>query len=180
MSANPRRLTLYKKVLQLRKAGKSYNQISKKFNIAKSTLSDWLSDKKWSETIKLQLANKTRIKNSNYLIKINALRHFNALRRHEEYRKKARLEYVKLKQNKLFLTGLSIYWGEGEKTDSGRVSLVNSDERMLKVIINFYRKALKIPEEKLRAALFIYNDIDEKKALKYWSKSLKISKNNFV
>lgn len=180
MAISPQRKTLYKKALQLRRGGKSYNQISKKLNIAKSTLSDWLFDKKWSRTIKLHLADKTRIKNSIHLIKINALRHTDALKRHEGYRVKARLEYKKLKQNKLFLAGLSIYWGEGDKTDIGRVSLVNSDVRMLKVAINFYRKVLKVPEEKLRAALFIYDDIKEKTAINYWSRELEINKKNFI
>ncbi len=180
MSVNPKRLSLYQKVLRLRKKGMSYNRIGKKCNRSKSTLCDWLSNKKWSEIIKLQLIDQSRIKNSNYLRKINALKHANALRRYEKYRKEARLEYDILKKDKLFLTGLSIYWGEGEKTDSGRVSLVNSDERMLKVIIKFYRKTLKIPEVKLRAALFIYGDINEKNALRFWSKNLKISENNFI
>lgn len=180
MDVTPRQETLYKQVLKLRRAGRSYNQINKGLNIAKSTISNWLTNKKWSETIKIQLANKSKIKNSNYLIKINSLKHVDALKRHDKFRAEARLEYSKLKKNKLFLTGLAIYWGEGEKTDNGRVSLVNSDANMLKVIINFYRKTLKIPEEKLRAALFIYKDINEKNALKFWSKILKINKKNFI
>lgn len=180
MAVIPRNDILYKKALKLRKSGKSYNQISKKLRIPKSTISNWLSDKKWSETIKIQLADKNKLKNSNFLVKLNALKHLSTLKRHDEYKKKARLEYDKLKHNKLFLAGLSIYWGEGEKTNSGRVSLVNSDDRMLKVVINFYRKTLKIPEDKLRAALFIYKDIDENKAIKYWSKILNVNKKNFV
>ena len=180
MFVTPRRRTTYKKVIKLRKSGKSFNQISEILKIPKSTISNWLSDKKWSETIKIQLTDKSRIKNSNYLIKINALKHIEALKRHNDYRKAARVEYFRLKQNKLFLTGISIYWGEGEKTNSGRVSLVNSDERMLKVMINFYRKILKVPEEKLRGALFIYDDIKEKTALDYWSRALRINKKNFV
>lgn len=180
MFVTPRQEDVYKKVLKLRKSGKSYSQISKNLNIPKSTISNWLFGKKWSETIKMQLVEKSRLKNSNYLIKFNALKHISTLKRHNKYKNQARKEYSKLKQNKLFLIGLSVYWGEGEKTDSGRVSLVNSDERMLKVIINFYRKILKVPEEKLRAALFIYKDINEYKAKKYWSKILNLSKENFV
>ena len=180
MNVSSKRKVLYRKVLQLRRSGRSYNQISKKLKIAKSTLSDWLMDKRWSRRIKLKLTDKTRIRNSDHLIKINKLKHIYALRRHEEYRLKARLAYSKLKQNKLFLAGLAIYWGEGDKTDIGRVSLVNSDSRMLQVIISFYRKVLKVREEKLRAALFIYDDIKEKKAINYWSKTLRISKKNFI
>lgn len=164
----------------LRKSGESYNKISLKLGVAKSTISGWLSNKNWSMIIKNQLSTKTRIKNSNYLIKLNTLKHIESLKRHEEYRRQARVEFNKLKNNRLFLSGLAIYWGEGEKTDSGRVSLVNSDDRMLKVIINFYRKILKIPEDKLRAALFIYTDINEKKALDYWSRILEISKKSFI
>lgn len=180
MVINTRNKSIYEKTLKLRRIGHSYNEISNKLNIAKSTVSNWLSDKNWSNLIKSKLIKNNRQKNINNLIIINKLKHFKTIKRHEEYRNKARFEYDKLKYNRLFLTGLAIYWGEGEKADSGRVSLVNSDARMLKVVINFYRKILKIPEEKLRAALFIYNDINENKAMDYWSKTLNIGKNNFI
>jgi len=180
MKTIPRDESIFKQVIKLRKLGKSYNQVSKTLGVAKSTISTWLTHEKWSETIKIQLINNSKIKSSNYLRKINTLKHIDALKRHDRFRLEARLEYSKLRKNKLFLTGLAIYWGEGEKTDSGRVSLVNSDANMLRVIVNFYRKILKVPEEKLRAALFIYQDIDEKKALTYWSRLLRINKKNFI
>ncbi|MBI5358579.1 hypothetical protein HZB69_03070 [Candidatus Amesbacteria bacterium] len=37
-----------------------------------------------------------------------------------------------------------------------------------------------IPEEKLRAAIFIYSDIDANKALEYWSDQIKLSKKQFI
>ncbi|MFZ6035189.1 MAG: hypothetical protein ACOYUB_03525 [Patescibacteria group bacterium] len=180
MVNGPINIENYNKVLKLRKFGDSFNLISKKLRIPKSTISYWLSGNKLSESIKLQLIQKNKIRSSNYLTKVNAFKHSIALKRHESYRKEAQLEFIKLRKNKLFLTGLAIYWGEGEKTESGRVSVVNSDTEMLKVMINFYRKILKIQEEKLRAALFIYKDIKEKDAIAFWAKALKISTNSFI
>lgn len=180
MSINTKNKSLYKKVIKLRKLGKSYKEISLELKVAKSTISDWLSKKNWSITLKNKLALRASIKNRKNLLKMNEINHLNALKRYDQYKSEARLEFNKLKNNKLFLTGLAIYWGEGEKTNNGRVSVVNSDNKMLEVIISFYRNVLKIPEEKLRAAMFIYKDINEERALNYWSKVLQINKKSFI
>lgn len=102
------------------------------------------------------------------------------IERHNLYKDEALKEFEKLKNNPLFLTGLAIYWGEGEKANKGRVSVVNSDSTLIKTVAVFFRKCLMIPEEKLRAALFIYEDHDEVKLKDFWSKELGISKTQFI
>ena len=161
---------LYKRAEALRRNGKSYFEISKTLHLAESTISNWFSGKKWSESIKIQLFERHKEESRNQFIRLNALKRIGTLKRHESYRKEARLEYGKMKNSRLFVTGLSIYWGEGEKRGKGRVSLINTDSDMLQVAVNFYRKILKVPEPKLRAALFLYQDNNERKALDYWSK----------
>ncbi|MGA3292055.1 MAG: hypothetical protein ABSC49_02835 [Candidatus Microgenomates bacterium] len=112
--------------------------------------------------------------------KINRIKHLQTLIKYENYRYSAKDEYLKLKEDRLFVLGLAIYWGEGNKTECGRIAFVNSDVRMLKVMIRFYREVLNIPEDKLRAEIFIYNDINEKKALDFWAKSLNLDKRQFI
>lgn len=100
--------------------------------------------------------------------------------RYEEYRKEAQVEYATLKQDHLFIIGVAIYWGEGEKTDNGRVSVINTNTHMLQIMVRFYRRVLKVPPQKLRAALYVYADIDKNKTLQYWSEKLNIPSSQFI
>ncbi|EKD87203.1 MAG: hypothetical protein ACD_37C00012G0003 [uncultured bacterium] len=100
--------------------------------------------------------------------------------RHEMYKKKAKEEYLILRNDPLFVSGLSLYWGEGDKSGRKRVALINTDPLLLKVTVLFYKKILKIPSDKIKAALFIYSDINEESALTYWSNTLEIPLSNFI
>ncbi len=171
---------LYNKVLQYRKAGKSYGQISKELKVPKSTLNNWLSGKEWSDKITLKLVEQNRKSSYEALIKFSHLRHLATLEKYKKYRIQALKEYNRLKSKKLFLVGIAVYWAEGEKLEKGRVALINSDVNMIKLVADFYRYILKIPEEKLRAALFIYEDINEQEAIEYWSSNINLNKKQFI
>jgi len=175
-----RNKTLYYKVLKLRKSGKSYNKISKTVGVSKSTLSNWLSGKKWSDSITIHLAKENRKSSYDALIKYIKLRHKETLKRHEIYRIEAVKDFNELKSKNLFLIGLALYWGEGDKTNQSKVAVINSDVNLLKIIVSFYRRILKIPETKLRAGLFIHEDIDEEEAIKYWSSNLGLNNDQFI
>ena len=60
------------------------------------------------------------------------------------------------------------------------VAVANTDPNLLNVVAKFYRKYLSLDESKLRIALFIYKDIDEKFAIKFWSKLLHVPKTQFI
>jgi lambda repressor-like predicted transcriptional regulator len=175
-----RKRELFRIAEKLRRKGWSYSEINKQVGISKSTLSSWFSDKKWSQLIRDQLVHMHKEKNVNRLVQINKSRTLQTLQRHDQYRKEAKLEFETLKNNPLFLVGLSIYWGEGEKIGKGRVSVINTDVNMLQVVANFYRHILRIPNHKLRAALFIYKDINQSTALKFWSEKLGLPKSQFI
>ncbi len=176
-----RDVRLFKIAEKLRRQGKSYSEIGKELGVARSTLSSWFSKKNWSKSVKTLLINKYKQRNAGNLIRMNKLRSLQKLERYEEYRKEAREEYEEIRQNPLFIAGVSLYWGEGEKIEkNGRVAVINTDADMLQVMVHFYRQVLKIPNDKLRAALFIYSDIDQDQAMKYWSRKIRIPKNQFI
>lgn len=172
--------TLIRKAESLRRSGKSYSEISKKLGIPKSTLSSWFADKKWSQKIKLRLLKKQRSGGKDNLASANKARQKKKESRHARFRNEARNSFEQLKNNPLFLVGISIYWGEGEKANQGRVSVINTDPNLLKIVANFYRECLEIQEEKLRIALYIYDDIDENEAIKFWSKELNVPRKQFI
>ena len=165
---------------KLRQEGKSYSAIKRELHISKSTLSEWFSQEKWSQKVITILNNRYRQKNTTRLIRLNKRKPLLKQARYAEYRNEANVEYRKIRKNRLFIAGISLYWGEGEKAANGRVSVINTDASLLQVVVRFYRKILKVPEEKLRGAIFVYSDINIDGALKYWSKKIKISSEQFV
>ena len=165
---------------KMRKAGRSYSEIDKQLNISKSTLSYWFSGVKWSDDIKMKLESKQREQSEINIRLMNKKRKSIMIERHDKYLKEAKIEFEQLKHNSLFLIGLALYWGEGSKTYNGRVSVINSDVEMMKIIILFYRTILKIPEQKLRVELFIYADHDRESVIRYWSEQLKIDSSQFI
>ncbi|KKT72320.1 MAG: hypothetical protein UX02_C0009G0007 [Candidatus Moranbacteria bacterium GW2011_GWC1_45_18] len=171
-------MDLQSRARKLRLEGKSYSCISKVLSIPKSTLSDWFSASKWSSDIKDELIN-VRHKNNN-LVAANEERLRRVKQRHLLYLDEARKEFEVLKKDPLFLVGISLYWGEGEKTNSGRVSVVNTDPNMVKIMARFYRECLNISEDQLRVGLFIYKDLNEEYILDFWSKTLGISRKQFI
>lgn len=163
----------------LRKKGFSYLQISNNLSIPKSTLSSWFSKLKWSMEIKNKLIS-NQLCNPNKLLKANLARKKLTEYRHKAIIELSKTEFNNLKNDPLFLVGISLYWGEGEKTDSGRVSIINTDPTMILIMANFYRKCLEVEEKKLRVGLFIYEDLDQKIVTNYWSNILNIPTNQFI
>jgi Homeodomain-like domain len=170
--------------IKLRLEGKSYSQVSKALNIPKSTLSYWLKDLKLSKRAQLlieQRVNETSIK---ALIKRNKNQTYLAKKRSEEIKKKAIREAGKLKDNKLFLIGVALYWAEGYKKGAfgskwKGVDFANSDPEMIKLMISFFKSICKVENEKIKIQIIAHSNVDINKAIKYWSRVTKIPKRQF-
>lgn len=67
-----------------------------------------------------------------------------------------------------------LYWGEGNKTN---LDLINSDPSMLKVIISCF-KDLGIKNNELKISLRLFENINKKKAIYFWTHTLCMSKNS--
>jgi len=76
--------------------------------------------------------------------------------------------------------GLMLYWGEGDKAMKSFVALTNTDPKVLKYFIIWFRKYFEFDEKRLRGRLYIWEDLDEEKAKKFWSKFLDIPVNQFT
>ncbi|OHA93176.1 MAG: hypothetical protein A3H52_03125 [Candidatus Zambryskibacteria bacterium RIFCSPLOWO2_02_FULL_39_26] len=62
----------------------------------------------------------------------------------------------------------SLYWGEGNKAE---LNLINSDPNLVRVIV-MCLKDLGIQQNELKISLRLFEDIDIKKAISFWSKTL--------
>jgi len=114
------------------------------------------------------------------LLAANIARANKQIEKRESYVKEAQMEFERLADNPLFLIGLGIYWGEGDKTDNGRVAVINTDPELLRIVVNFYRQCLGISDSILRIGLFLYEDIDRNVAIAFWSDKLKVSPQQFI
>lgn len=162
-----------------RKKGKSYGEISKIMKIPKSTLSLWFRDDAFSQVIRENLKQEARKNAKVHIEKINKRRGILLAQAYKQARSEAEKEIVFLKKIPLFVAGLSIYWGEGEKTTKHFVRVSNIDPSLLFVFKKFLTNICGIPESDIRCSLLLYPDLEERTCLQYWTKKLQLKNAHF-
>ncbi len=151
------------KIRLLRSKGYSVPEISKEVPVSKTTvlryvkgveilpeyLSEWAGKRGGSRKIRLQ----------------------KELKAYEEGKKF--ISELSEREKMFFLCAL--YWAEGNKKD---FSLSNTDPRLIKVFVECMRDVFKLDNNNFFINVRLYEDLDEEKSLDFWSKVVKISKNN--
>jgi hypothetical protein len=90
-------------------------------------------------------------------------------------------EKLTSEQKALKTVGVTLYWGEGYKTEkSNGIDLANSDVTMVRVFLQFLREICGVDEKRLRVLLYCYSNQDIEKLLKFWSKETKIPLKQFT
>jgi len=166
--------------IKLRKGGSSYNEIVSLLKIPKATLSDWLRNEKWSTEIKKRLADRVQEMSTARLVDLNKTRGSLLDRAYREAKVEAAQELAYLKYNPLFIAGLMLYWGEGDKVTNGSVRLSNTDPGLIKLYTVFLRDICAIPESKMRGHILVYPDLDKEACLTYWSRESGLDRQYFV
>ncbi len=163
-----------------RKQGKSYAEISKELGIPESTLGYWFRGNLWSEEIKTNLIGKARILATPKLRLMSKANKKKWDEIHLQQQDEAKRDFPLLVKKPLFIAGLMLYWGEGDKViKNGIVRLANSDPEMIKIFHFFLNKVLKIPKEKIIIKLTLYPDLEEVIYKKFWSKAINIPLTQF-
>lgn len=173
------------KTIQLRREGFSYNEISKKLGIPKSTLSFWLSDLEISKEAKSRIASRVYAGSITGLIKRNKNQTILAKERADKIRSAAKLEMKGLMRNRLFLAGISLYWAEGYKKGAygskwKAVDFANSDPIMIEIMMKFFRNICKVENDKIKMQIIAHENVDIDKAVQFWSRLTKIPKSQFI
>lgn len=153
---------------ELRKFGKSYNQISQKLRIPRSTLSDWFGGSGWSQKIRKELESVARIDHKIRIEKLNKIRGENLKKLYLQAKQEAVGDFEKLKYHPLFIAGVMLYWGEGDKASRHRVALANTDPKMIKIFTVFLQDICKVDKKRLKIWLLLYPDLKEEECKKYW------------
>ncbi|KKU90797.1 MAG: hypothetical protein UY23_C0006G0006 [Candidatus Jorgensenbacteria bacterium GW2011_GWA1_48_11] len=79
-----------------------------------------------------------------------------------------------IQEAKLFGLGLGLYWGEGNRANKNSLRLGNTDLGLIKSFIKFLEQVYGVSRNNLRFGLQVFNDVNPKKALKFWTTKLKI------
>jgi len=163
--------------IQLRKQGNSYGEINNKVKVSKSTLSLWLRDIKLSPEQENNIYQKAKQKHAYRLAKFNQQKRIDKTK---EIIQSAKKEISSLVNNPLFLAGLMLYWAEGDKSDRiEHVKFNNSDPKMIRLMMSWFKKICKVPDEKFRIELHIHELHCRKNIEKYWSQVTQVPLNQF-
>ena len=168
------------KAVELRRSGKSYKAIHKEIGIPLGTLCGWFKNEEWSIEIRDKLGREASLAFPDKLKSIITANKKRWADIHETYRKEASKEFLKLRSDPLFLAGIMLYWGEGEKQQkSSQVRLSNSEPEMLKIFYLFLTRVLKIHPDKIFSWLLLYPDLVDSVQKNFWSKTTSIPLNSF-
>ena len=165
--------------INLRRNGKSYKEIHDTLGIPKSTLSDWFSTKDWSREIARKLNKESSLESLKRLIFLNTQRKSHLDNLYVQAREEAKEEFHFLRNDPLFISGMMIYWGEGDKRTSGQVRVSNSDPEMIKIFLSFLNKMCGTSSSRIWFNLLVYPDNDIKKVEAFWQSFLGAEKESF-
>lgn len=166
--------------IELRRQNKSYKSISRELNIPLGTLAGWFKKELWSQEIRNKLGIEQSLsfpKRLQAMIKANKERWSKI---HQNYREQAKNEFVTLKNNPLFIAGLMLYWGEGDKrSKNSQVKLANTDPAMIRIFYSFLKDVIAVPTEKIHIWLLLYPDLLDNVQKNFWSKATGVPLSQF-
>lgn len=171
-----RKQDLYNEVVAFRKDGLSYNEIIGRVVVSRSTLSRWCRDILLTEEQQRRLWEK-RVNNS--LIK-NKIQQARSDQENANNWAKTQLEKFVVNDNILLISGIILYWAEGTRiVNFNSIEFTNTDSNIIKIMISFFLKILKVSYEKLKIKVRIGDQGNVKKAEEYWGKITGINSKNF-
>ena len=164
---------------QLRKDGKSYREIQAEINVSRSTLCDWFKNEEWSNHIKHKNNQNNVSLSKERLLKLNEGRSKMFEKKYIQVEIEAEKEFQIFKNDPLFMAGLMIYAGEGDKKSSNISRVSNSEFYLHNIFLKFSEKYLYIQRVNIKMAIIIYPDLDINVCLNKWSEEVNILISNF-
>lgn len=170
---------LREQVIKLRHQGLTYSQIKRQLNIPKATLSDWLRNLPLNETQYQALLTNRLLGEDLRREKFRATMANKRLIQLQEILKTQRKVMLPISKKELFIAGLFLYWGEGDKK-LGTLCISNTDFRIVKFALYWMVIILGVPKDKIKVGIHIYKDMNIKEILTYWSTKLDLPLSQFI
>jgi hypothetical protein len=163
-----------RKVVELRKQGKSYSEIRKIIKVSKASLSLWLKDVILTNEQIVGLKMKKVRAVERYKISMKEKRQSKL----DLYYKNQLKRWFPLSERERFIAGLFLYLGEGNKASRNNISIANTDPSVMKFALYWFLNCLKIQKEKVRLNLHLYDDMNIENEIDFWLKELNLSRTN--
>lgn len=146
--------------VEMRKQGMSFNEISAKLGVSKSTLNRGL------DGIELTEEQKQRFRRQAVL----AGRRWSEIWRDKH--DAVFQSYSPPLANPRFMLGLGLYWGEGAKSDASTVSITNSDPDVLRVFLAWMEEFFPGEYERMAVCIHHHRPEEDERVRNWWSAKL--------
>lgn len=171
---------LRRKALELRlKKELSYGEIKKQLGVSKSTLNYWLKDFPLTDKRILELQRLGWQKGG-----AARERFRNTMRKKREEKErqiydKYSTRFSKISKEALFVAGLMLYQGEGNKRDPYRIVLSNTDSKLIVFFIKWLGQFWGVVKKHLKIQLHLYDNMDIPKEINFWKSESKLLNSQF-
>lgn len=167
------KIAIRAEAIKLRLKGYTYSQIKRELNLEKSTLSGWLRNLSLSQEQLNLLAKNRSISEDVRVERFRETARSKRILKLTKILNKQKKKLLPLSRRELFIAGVFLYWGEGNK-QRGKVAISNTDPRVIKFALYWMNKILKIPKSKISILLHLYSDMDIQEETVFWSLALDI------
>ncbi len=169
------------KAIELRHQNRSYKSISRELNIPIGTIAGWFKDELWSQDIRDKLGAKASMAFPTKLVAIQKANRARWAKKYKEYKLNAESQFSQFKNDPLFISGLMLFWGEGNKSPKdSTVRLANSDPAMIRIFYNFLTNTMGVDPNKIKIHLLLYPDLVDEMQKSFWSKAIGIPLSQFI
>ncbi len=164
------------RAMELRRMGKTYGQIVSELGVSKGTLSGWLRNEEWPKEITKRWA---ETEGKSQLSLMYAGKKLSMQARRQRATEEALVDFEKYWPNPLFVAGLALYWGEGDKKTAYQARLTNTDPELIRIFLSFLLTFGDLPKERVWVSLIIYDDLDVSTCELFWQKATNLSADHF-
>jgi transposase-like protein len=157
----------------------SYTELKRQLGVPKSTLSYWLKDMPISNE---RIRDLKKIGYKNGEAGREKYRNTMRLKREAEDNRVYKFYFEKLEnvsKDTLFVAGLMLYLGEGDKKNNTRIVLANTDFDIIQFFIKWLIQFMDVERSEIKVQLHLYEDMDIEKVTKIWQDRLGLSKKQY-
>lgn len=169
----------YQQAVELRKRGFTYSEIAKICGVSKSTVSNWLSKKKFSKVIAKENTERAARDNKKRMLLLNKTRRAERITRYKEAIRTAETEFKHYKHSPLFIAGLSLYMADGDRKDQSRIRVNSTNSELHRIFIRFLQDFMGLEQKDMTFVVTLYEGMNETKEMKWWSRHINLSVNHF-
>lgn len=169
----------YQQAVEFRKRGFTYYEIAKIVGVSKSTVSEWLSRKKFSKQVKKDNKARANRDNRKRMALLNKARNTERDARYTEAVRSAEVEYKHYKHNSLFIAGLMLYLGHGATSPLSPVRLTTNNPKVHRIFISFIKEYTGVEDRQVHFWLLLYSGMKEEQEQKWWSRKTGLSVSRF-